>query len=488
VNHAIGPLLAAALATALSLAACNQTNTQDAGLDEQPTLEQPGGENPGGQQPPGTNDSPGGDDTSPPSGSLDGSFGTEGVLIASLPQSFGREYPSVAQHAIPDFEGRLIVTGTVRNQDDDVAVARYRTDGSLDPGFGTSGVSVMWATHPNGAPDNWRSGDASLPLADGGLLAVGSTPYMSHAGSSLHHLLEDGTHDSYFGGGTTGSLAGSGKITDLALQPDGKVLLAYWRELGGFAHVTRLLPDGKPDPGFGEGGAAIIDVDPASGTVESSVLVARAPGGKVVAITYAQAAGERDGYGNYWVARLNSDGTLDPSFDGDGIAPLTFGARTRSGPPSAVAVDSQGGVYVSAILQPANGEFLHAAGITRLTPSGAVDQGFASEGVFTAPTIATGSISMGRELALDSAGRVLLGVVGVPDSNEEGILTLLRLTSDGEPDQSFSVDGRVDLPLAAPVGLSTVTVGAVGRITVTGFLRESSSGPRDRVVAARVNP
>jgi hypothetical protein len=60
VNHAIGPLLAAALATALSLAACNQTNTQDAGLDEQPTLEQPGGENPGGQQPPGTNDSPGG--------------------------------------------------------------------------------------------------------------------------------------------------------------------------------------------------------------------------------------------------------------------------------------------------------------------------------------------------------------------------------------------------------------------------------------------
>src|SRR5262245_3944367 len=77
-------------------------------------------------------------------------------------------------------------------------------------------------------------------------------------------LLSAGALDLTFGsnGKVTTDLGGPDEGTGLALQPDGKIVVAGialdGAGEGNFA-VARYLADGSPDPGFGSGGKVVTD-------------------------------------------------------------------------------------------------------------------------------------------------------------------------------------------------------------------------------------
>jgi uncharacterized delta-60 repeat protein len=94
-----------------------------------------------------------------PSGVIDGSFGGgDGRVITSLgPSSFGED---VALQS----DGKIVVVGSL---DDQVyAVIRYDVEGSLDPGFG-SGGSVLTETDP------YQASARAVAIQDDGRLVVG---------------------------------------------------------------------------------------------------------------------------------------------------------------------------------------------------------------------------------------------------------------------------------------------------------------------------
>jgi uncharacterized delta-60 repeat protein len=244
-----------------------------------------------------------------PDGTLDPDFGSDGTVVTPVVAGDDLAYALALQ---PD--GKIVVVGQASNgANADVAVLRYLADGSLDPAFDDDGI-VITAIGPG---DDIAYGLALQP--DGKIVVTGeaSTACCGQDTAVLRYL-DDGSLDPDFGGGSGMVLVGVGPDDSyggaVAVQADGSIVIAGAGNLAGgdldFA-VFRLLSDGLIDASFGSGGTAITELSTADDRPWSLGIQ---PDGKIVV------AGTQsdDGNGNFALARYLDDGSLDSSFGGDG--------------------------------------------------------------------------------------------------------------------------------------------------------------------------
>ena len=195
-----------------------------------------------------------------------------------------------------------IVTGTVP-----FCGMRLNEDGSFDPSFANSQIGIL--SSPNGATG---VNDVEVQ-SDGKVLAIGGG-----TGAVLVRYNADGTLDATFGtGGTVLTIVDGGTTTasKAAIQPDGKIVVVGIAPGGQL--VARYLPDGTLDNSFGTGG--IVQTN-ASGSSFRGISIALQPDGKIV-------VGGNDSTGPaYLVTRYNSDGSIDTSWDGNGIKSIAYNA------------------------------------------------------------------------------------------------------------------------------------------------------------------
>ena len=279
----------------------------------------------------------------------------------------------------------------------------------------------------------------------------------------------------------TQNVLGDDCARDVAVQPDGKIIV-----VGGcdgiasprFA-VLRYLPDGNPDQDFGTDGTMNVSFD---GTTTASyawaTAVAVQPDGKIVVAgrsTLSEDGTTGGGGENFAVARLEADGDLDPDFrpngqgnNQDGRFVANFSAIDYV---ADVALGADGSIFVGGT--PAintAGDF----GIMKLTPQGTLDTTYDSDGK------AQLSIGNGDELhaiALQPDGKVVAtgftGATAFPTGANRTI-ALARFTTTGQPDPSFDNDGMRTLDLGAGgEDANGMALDASGRIVVGGF---SNSG------------
>jgi len=224
----------------------------------------------------------------------------------------------------------------------DVAVARYNADGSLDTtGFGTGGEVMI-----DVAGDyDWIYQGALQ--TDGKIAAVGWTYDGAQYDSLLVRLNPDGSRDTSFGtnGVVTTDFVGSDDFgRDIVALPGGRLLvIGTRRDIGGGDNeifIVRYEPDGSIDTGFGVGGVATLDFGGSAGA--SQILID--PEGYIIvsgSVTFSGDPTTRD----FAVARLGSDGQLDPTF-GDGGAKV-FGIVPGQGDsPIGIAVQPDDGAVV----------------------------------------------------------------------------------------------------------------------------------------------
>lgn len=246
-----------------------------------------------------------------PDGRLDTTFGSGGKVVGGLG---GRAFAVAIQ---PD--GRIVAAGddpTVEM----IKVVRYLADGRVDTGFGTGGEALT---------DVPGDGDraANVVLQTDGAIVVSGDPIggLSVGPTSLVRYTADGRLDPAFGAGGKLTLSGQRVGEGLALQGDGKLVLVGGVDtptavMTGFA-VTRLLPDGRPDPGFGNAGSVHTVVDRQGGDAARAVAIQ--PDGRIVV---AGVSGRINP--NFALARYGADGTLDSAFASGGLATVDFfGAR-----------------------------------------------------------------------------------------------------------------------------------------------------------------
>lgn len=241
-------------------------------------------------------------------GSLDASFGAGGIVSTDF-SGLADSAKAVALQS----DGKIVVAGQTQGAlGTDLAVVRYNTDGSLDASFGNGGRvitdvagGVDFATALALQPDGRIVVLARVSLAGSNVVAI---PALVRYGTS-------GAPDSGFGANGKVVGATSGPADHLALQADGKLLVAGSVNAGSSNSafgLTRFLANGAPDSAFGTPTASFFPSG--NGTIGRAVAVQA--DGRIVVVGEAASGGSTTF--DVAVARFDVNGTLDPSFDTDG--------------------------------------------------------------------------------------------------------------------------------------------------------------------------
>jgi uncharacterized delta-60 repeat protein len=231
----------------------------------------------------------------------------------------------------------------------------------------------------------------------------------------------------------------AGGASALALQPDGKIVLAgSATDTSGFQLlvVTRFNSDGSPDSTFGSGGRVAVQFGDGSFPLSGANAVALGPDGKIVV---AGGASDSSGIQELLVARFTTDGMPDNSFSGDGKFLTQLGSNGNPSYLNAVAVQSDGKVVVGGQASDSDGNSRFLVG--RLTTGGGWDSSFNGDGrVLTQIGKAAGLAEWVSSLAIQSDGKIVASGQAA-DANGQVALLATRLTSGGGFDSSFSGNG-----------------------------------------------
>jgi uncharacterized delta-60 repeat protein len=259
-----------------------------------------------------------------PNGSLDASFGDSGIVTTSFPGQGSYAFAVALQ---PD--GRIIAAGTdfvAFSGDDssntDFALARYDPDGTPDSTFGIAGQVT---TDFDGFNDDAFS---ILVQPDGKLVAVGSAKNPTNLYDfAAARYLSDGTIDNTFGieGRVRTDFGDHGfdQARSAALAPNGKIVAAGFaisqQGLDQRFAVARYTSNGVLDTNFSGDGRRQIDF---GSCCQSATKVLLQSDGKIITVGYADT---EDSDSDFLLARLGSNGALDPAFGVGGRVRTSFG-------------------------------------------------------------------------------------------------------------------------------------------------------------------
>jgi len=275
-----------------------------------------------------------------------------------------------------------------------------------------------------------------------------------------------GDLDPSFGTGGTLTFKPQGAdslVNDVAVQPDGKIVLAGSAN-NDFA-VVRLNPNGSPDTSFGNGGSVLEN---AVGTNSDDLAdaVAIQPDGKIVVAGTSLRQNDISSFATF--LRLNSNGTPDASFDPAGMTgpnPENVGiARSAIGEAFDLAVDPAGRIVYAG----SNGSGADTVSfVDRLKSDGTHDD---SWGTGTGDVFATTQPEFLARMALQPDGKVV--VVGSIGQGTGSDVAVARTLADGSGlDPGFGNGGRMIFGYGAgnQDGANDVVLQPDGKVDVGGF-------------------
>jgi uncharacterized delta-60 repeat protein len=371
-------------------------------------------------------------------GDLDTSFGTGGYVLAS---SGGRSPSDTGEAVEIQPNGKILISGSGAGG---FEVIRLLTNGTLDSSFGSAGRALP------------LSSAASYDMAlqpDGGIVLVGFATVTTRTGKKtdtqndigLVRLLADGTSDTSFGQGgkvitgistsSDGTANKSDAALAVAIQADGRIVVGGYTYGGSVRKYDSVLlrynlngslddgsaNDSTPGDSFGTGGMVVTDW----GGYDNLVGLAIQSDGKILAAGQFESADS-----SYYVARYNTNGSLDVSFATGGF--LTGGPSSyllRFTHPLALQQDDR----VVLARSDFNGTDYHM-GLARYTTTGTPDPSF-GEGS-GAVTLNLSGTQYAKAVAIQSDEKFV--VVG---SSQDSIVA--RLQPDGTLDTGFGSGGIV---------------------------------------------
>ena len=378
-------------------------------------------------------------------GTLDRAFGVnnDGVVKGR----FGA-YNAFGNSVIVQQDGKLIVTGRAG---DDMLLARYNANGTLDRTFGINNDGVVKDRF--GA--NCVIAKSVIVQQDGNLIVFGN------AGGDLllARYNADGTLDTTFGVNKNGVVkdrfGGNYAIGySVIMQQDGKLVVAGC--VGSDMLLVRYNANGTRDTTFGVNNDGVVqDRFGLIGEEGYSVIVQQ--DGKLVVAGFI--------IDNMFLARYNADGTLDEAFgvNNDGVVKDRFGANNAIG--NSVIVQQDGKLIVTGY---AGGDLL----LARYNADGTLDTTFGiNKNGVVKDRFGAGLVSGNSVIAQQDGKLIVTGNVGDD-------LLLVRYNANGTRDTTFGINknGVVqDRFGASVVSGNSVIVQQDGKLVVVGYVRFISS-------------
>lgn len=329
-------------------------------------------------------------------------------IDGTLDSSFAISNDIGASSVILQMDGKIVVAGSTFGN---FSLARYNNDGTLDTSFGSAGQIT---TDFGGDDRSW-----SVALQPNGKILVSGISFGEGGVGTdvLARYNADGSLDTSFDGDGKVTLTSGGYTigNSVFVQSDGKILLA------GGSTLARYNTNGSLDTSFDGDGKLTYNL----GGIGS--VVVQTDGKIVVAGTATNSTG-------FSLARYNTNGSLDTSFDGDGkVTTLLPGG----GAGYSVTIQTDGKILVAGF-DHANGENGNNFAVARYNANGSLDNTFDWDGIVSTDL----SYSVFNSFTHDTAysikvqadGKIV--VVGSSLLQPNGF-EVLRYNSDGTLDNSF---------------------------------------------------
>jgi uncharacterized delta-60 repeat protein len=235
--------------------------------------------------------------------------------------------------------------------------------------------------------------------------------------------------------------------------------------VAGAAAGLAVADAGDLDPTFDGDGRQTTDFT-VSGRDQATDVAIQADG-KIVAVG-------RDAGGTIAVARYNTDGSLDSSFDGDGKLSVPFIDPSFQTP--GVAIQPDGKIVIAG---GQNGDF----GVARYTATGTPDSGFDLDGMLTSDF--AGGSDYAVAVAVQPDGKIVVAGNTQPSAGVSAF-ALARFLENGNPDGNFGSGGgqqTATFPLATSQTAFDMALQGNGRIVMAG--RATIGSTDDRFALAR---
>ena len=386
-------------------------------------------------------------------GAVDTSFGngTGYVRTEFLPRQSGQGYNNVTPQILkrqPDgkilFAGGCTIptssgNGNNASFESDVCIVRYNADGTLDQTFGNFSVTV-------GYGPSCTSTDPNNPC---------TYTFRPGAGKLTFQTLPR-PDNNYFGT--------NGTVYDIALQPDGKIVLAGNASVNpngtlSSSILVRLNPNGSFDASFGSGGIARYNTGADYNAFRKVVLQ---PDGRIIAAGYDS---RPNNFIGFFVSRWAANGTLETTYrinNTTGNEKAAGLLLTRDGTKVLVSGYAQGKATLARL------------NIGDLSP----DATFGTNGIRTYNYQVSGFDGLVIK-AIQPDGKILAVDNSVNSSN------VSRLNPDGSPDQSF---GNVSFDNNNPKGRLALSVQTnIGTPLSAGHILLRPDGKLNLIGSAGVN-
>jgi uncharacterized delta-60 repeat protein len=244
---------------------------------------------------------------------LDRSFGGDGVVITTIGAQNAEGFAVAIQP-----NGRIVTTGGGQvppgaDADNGLAVVRHLPDGRLDPSFGGDGVVERFTEDGIDA--------TALALQPDGKILVAGSAGVSISAVQVTRYLANGQLDQGFGDDGVALLpdtcCDAAHAMGLAVQPDGKILVGGWINNTDTqdSFVARLMPNGEPDSNYGGDGMTRLELGDAALKDSRAFGFVLDRGKAVIAGDVLTSDGTRD----LMLARLDDAGALDDTFGDGGV-------------------------------------------------------------------------------------------------------------------------------------------------------------------------
>lgn len=338
---------------------------------------------------------------------------------------------------LPD--GKMLVNHNTYNQYYSLKnkLSRLNIDGSFDISFPT----VTF----NGAAVNPEVELSKIYVqSDGKILVSGYfNGYNNGSNRNLTRFNSDGTSDTSFsiglGASFPNSSGGGNRIADVLVQPDNKILISgNFSSFNGITRgkIARLNEDGSVDLTFGD----VTDFL----NIQKVTSISLFNDGKILA------SGDLEYYeknANY-IAKINTDGTRDSSFNNFGLGFFQSNVNT-------VLETPDGKILVGGNFHVYNGT--KCFGFTRLNQDGSIDSSLTNGGLggFENTNLLSYTVPNIKAIAQQADGKIYLGGTfsmynGGPENN------IIRINPDGTVDTVFNTgtgfNGTVNNILIRPNG------------------------------------
>ncbi|MEO7801571.1 MAG: Ig-like domain-containing protein, partial [Ginsengibacter sp.] len=370
-------------------------------------------------------------------------------------------------------DGKIIAGGVTQNSENINSIALSR--------YNSEGVPDKQFGKSGRLTDQFRQGlttyNTSVLQADGKLIAAGSVWNGIDFDFVIARYDTKGNLDNTFnvkGYQTIDFKSNNDYINSITIQKDGKIVAAGYSgtNTNSGFAIARINTDGSIDKSFDKDGKTTTHFN---GNVDIAYGVSLQKDDKIIVTGSSQLEfnEETNRYSSdFIIARYNADGTMDNSFAFDGFLNIDLGGDDI---PKAIAIDQDDNIVVGGYSQIFDGADIERSyfAIIRLTPGGFLDETFSGDGI---ELDGFSGLAAANAIALQGDGKILAtGIITNKDPNEK-ILTAVRYNKDGSFDNTFNGLGLKTISTSdGDLTTNAITLQKNGKIIIAGSLNNDAA-------------